>query len=83
VPQKCGRFRDAIKLSGLNRDFIYDLIKQGLIKSFVVKSRPGNQTGVRLIDLQSLSDYLDKLAAESSGLEKAKPGRPRKEVRNA
>jgi hypothetical protein len=41
----------------------YELINSGLIVS-VLMTWPGSRRGVRLIDLDSLDAYLEKLAAE-------------------
>jgi hypothetical protein len=61
---KWGRFKHALPY-GLNKTEIYRLIDEGLIESFVYKFRPDAKSGVRLINLESLSAYLDKRSAEA------------------
>jgi len=44
---------------GLSRPMIYGLIKAGLIKSASIK-QPGKLTGVRLVWLPSLMEYVER-----------------------
>ena len=46
------------RLQGLSRAFIYILINEGQVKSACIK-KPGKLTGIRLIWLQSLMDYIE------------------------
>lgn len=52
------RIRDAIRVSGICRSSIYELINSGAVKSFSHK-KEGKTLGQRLISYQSLIDYLD------------------------
>jgi len=46
------------RLQGLSRASLYILINEGRIKSANIK-KPGKLTGIRLIWLQSLMDYIE------------------------
>ncbi len=52
------RIRDAVRVSGICRSSIYELINSGAVKSFSHK-KEGQTLGQRLISYQSLIDYLD------------------------
>jgi hypothetical protein len=65
IEKKWGKMRDAVAVSGLNRDFIFDLIREGKIESFLYKRRRNSKGGSRMINLLSLIAHLDKLSAES------------------
>ncbi len=54
---KFGRFLDLERLYGLKRGYAYELIKAGLIKSVPLRVA-GGKTGVRLIYLPSVREYL-------------------------
>ena len=54
-----GRVPDVERIWGIKRGLLYLLIKQGDIKSAVIR-RKGARTGVRLIHLQSVREYLDR-----------------------
>ena len=58
-PPEFGRIPDVTRLYGLRRGFIYGLINEGKIKSVCLR-KPGAKTGVRLIHLQSVRDFLLK-----------------------
>ncbi len=53
------RIPDVERFSGVKRGHAYALIKEGKIKSVCLR-KPGAKTGVRLVHLQSLRDYLAK-----------------------
>jgi hypothetical protein len=53
-----GRIPDVTRLTGLRRGFLYGLINEGKIKSVCLRKR-GAKTGVRLIHLQSVRDFLN------------------------
>ncbi|OVE76762.1 hypothetical protein BVX97_00495 [bacterium E08(2017)] len=53
--------------SGLSRGMLYELIKEGEIRSVSLK-KPGHIRGCRLIWLPSLMDYLKKVAARQDVL---------------
>jgi hypothetical protein len=72
VPKRWGRMWDAVACSGLNKTEIYKLIREGIIESFVYKFRPDATSGSRLINLESLTAYLDKRAAEAKAAEVSK-----------
>jgi hypothetical protein len=64
--KKWGRVPDGIAMSGLNKNEIYYLIQMGLIESFVYKrADPAAKSGSRMINLESLTAYLDKRSAEA------------------
>jgi predicted DNA-binding transcriptional regulator AlpA len=52
------RIPDAVRVSGICRSSIYELINSGAVKSFSHK-KEGKTLGQRLISYQSLIDYLD------------------------
>ena len=52
------RIPDVERFSGVKRGHAYALINAGLIKSVCLR-KPGAKTGVRLVHLQSLRDYLN------------------------
>ena len=54
-----GRVPAAVGWCGLSRSELYNLIKEGKIESFVYKSRPDAVSGVRMINLDSLTAFLD------------------------
>lgn len=53
------RVPEAIKISGLSRSSIYELISSGKIKIFSNRAR-GYQRGVRLISYDSLVEFLER-----------------------
>jgi len=52
------RVPEAVKVSGLSRSSIYELIASGKIKSFSNRAR-GSQRGIRLISYDSLLGFLE------------------------
>jgi hypothetical protein len=52
------RIHDAVRVSGLCRSSIYELLRLGKVESFSHK-KEGQTLGQRLISYQSLIDYLD------------------------
>ncbi|MBI4024763.1 MAG: hypothetical protein HY360_07250 [Verrucomicrobia bacterium] len=48
---------DARKIFGLGRTFCYGLIAEGKIRSVVLRKR-GAKTGVRLLSVDSIRDFL-------------------------
>lgn len=57
-----GRLRDVERGWGIKRGHAYALIKEGKIKSVCLR-KPGAKTGVRLVHLQSLRNYLNSQLA--------------------
>lgn len=55
-----GRWRDVERLFGIKRGTLYNLIKEGKIKSVMLRHK-GNVHGCRLIHLASVSQYLNQL----------------------
>ena len=49
---------------GVGRSLVFGLIRDGKIKSISLKTRAGNVRGRRLVNIQSVRDYLDSLAAK-------------------
>ena len=66
------RVPEAVKISGLGRSSIYELIGAGKIKTFSKRAR-GSRRGVRLISYDSLLEFLER--AYLASLENAKDGR--------
>jgi predicted DNA-binding transcriptional regulator AlpA len=65
------RVPDAVRISGICRSAIYELIKTGAIKSFSHRKR-GKILGQRLISYDSLVDYLDRayrMSCQTTGSE--------------
>jgi hypothetical protein len=52
-----GRVPDVQRLYGLKRGYLYNLIKEGKVRSVCLR-KPGAKTGCRLIHLQSVRDFL-------------------------
>jgi hypothetical protein len=52
------RIPDAIRVSGLGRSTIYNILSSGCLKSVVVRKR-GCQRGIRLISADSLRTYIE------------------------
>jgi hypothetical protein len=60
------RVPEAVRVSGISRSSLYELIAAGKIKSFSNRQR-GAVRGIRLISYDSLMAYLEKAYQESSG----------------
>ena len=60
--------------TGLTRPHLYQLINQGAIKSAVLR-RPGCTTGVRLVWLPSVLEYIER-HVENRATAKPSPARP-------
>jgi hypothetical protein len=56
------RVTDAVRVSGMCRSKIYELIKAGKIRSFSKRER-GAIRGIRLIFLDSLLDHIEQMYA--------------------
>jgi hypothetical protein len=57
------RIPDAVRLSGLGRSTIYNLLGSGCLKSVAVRKR-GCQRGIRLISADSLRAYIQSFVKE-------------------
>ncbi len=66
-----GRLRDLERLFGLRRGTVYTLLRDGKIKGCLLRIR-GQQSGVRLIHLQSVRDYINTQMQESHQAEAAR-----------
>jgi hypothetical protein len=55
------RLPDAIRVSGIGRSTLYDLISTGAIKSVCLRKR-GCQRGIRLINAESLQNYIESFS---------------------
>jgi hypothetical protein len=53
-----GRIDDASRRFGFRRSMIYVLLQQGLIKSRIVRPKGSTGTGIRLIDFNSIREFL-------------------------
>ncbi|MHC1764728.1 MAG: hypothetical protein AB9869_10565 [Verrucomicrobiia bacterium] len=58
-----GRVTDCTRLFGLKRGTLYNLLADGKIKGVLLRVR-GQKSGVRLIDLQSVRDFINQSAQE-------------------
>lgn len=52
-----GRWRDVERLYGIKRGCLYALLSDGRVKGCLLRVR-GQKSGVRLIDLGSVRDYI-------------------------
>ena len=57
------RIPDAVRLYGIGRSSLYELIAEGKIKSVCLRQR-GSTRGIRLLSADSLSRYIEGLAAQ-------------------
>ena len=64
------RVPEAIRVSGLSRSSLYELIASGKIKSFSNRQR-GAMRGIRLISYDGLMAYLENAYQQNSGTEEA------------
>jgi len=48
----------SVKYSGLSRSRLYELLSEGKIRSICVKSRNGAERGVRLLDRESIDNFM-------------------------
>ena len=55
----------AERYSGLRKSRLYELIAEGEIRSYCLKSRKDALRGIRLISRESIDDYLNKKAREA------------------
>ena len=62
------RVTDAVRVSGMSRSKIYELIKGGKIRSFSKRER-GAIRGIRLIFLDSLLEHIEQMYLASSVLD--------------
>ena len=53
------RIPGAVKYSGLSRSRLYELLRDGRIKSICVKSHKRAERGVRLIDRESIDLFME------------------------
>jgi hypothetical protein len=58
------RTPDATIVSGIGRSSLYELIKEGRVKSVCLRKR-NNLRGIRLINTDSLSKFIESIAKES------------------
>jgi hypothetical protein len=61
------RIPAAMRIFGLTRTVLYDLITAGRVKSVSLRRTPGAQRGVRLIHYASLAAYIQEQAAQNGG----------------
>jgi hypothetical protein len=54
-----GRFTDVERVFSLPRSTTYNLIKDGVIRSRLVRRKGQRGCGMRLIDMQSVRDFLE------------------------
>ena len=70
LPIEFCRIPDLERLLGVKRGMAYFLIKENKIKSVCLR-KPGAKTGVRLVHLQSVRDYLNRFMQGSTASEDA------------
>ena len=58
------RVSKAVALFGIGRTTLYSLISSKKIKSVLLKSK-GSKTGIRLVNFDSLKEYLDNQIEEN------------------
>lgn len=66
VAPEFGRVRDVTKLFGLRRGTIYNLLSRGRIKGCVLRVC-GSKSGVRVIDLASVRQFITAEMAHQNG----------------
>ena len=59
------RIPEAIRLFGIGRSTLYELLSGGQIKSASIRKR-GNTRGIRLISVDSLMQYIEEQAEQTS-----------------
>ena len=59
------RIPDAIKLYGIGRSSLYELMAEGKIKTALLRQR-GSVRGIRLLSADSLSRYIEGLAEQTT-----------------
>lgn len=59
---------EAAKYAHMSRSQLYELLKRGLIKSFIRKSNPANISGTRLVSRASLDEFTRKQAEAAGAL---------------
>jgi hypothetical protein len=64
VAPEFGRIKDVERLFGIKRGTAYSLLATGKIRGCVLRVR-GKQSGVRLIDLASVRDYIRSAMQEA------------------
>lgn len=57
-PLRWLRVEEAVRTRGLSRSLLYELIRDGKIKSSALR-KPGNIRGIRLISAESLDAYIE------------------------
>lgn len=57
IPPRWGTYAVASRFSGLSTRLLEDLVKDELVISSLAR-RPGRSRGIRLIDLESLQNYI-------------------------
>ena len=65
IDRKWGRIWDASERTSLSKSEIYKIINDpdSGVESFIYKGNPANKSGCRMINLESLDRYLDRLSA--------------------
>lgn len=67
-PVKWFRVEAAVRTYGISRSTIYELLKQGRVKSASLR-KPGNISGSRLISAESLDAYIESMIEKPEAFE--------------
>src|SRR5262249_16009365 len=60
-----GNFDEATRITSISRGQLYNLIHDGLIRSRVIRRKNARGSGLRLIDLNSLQEFIENSPSES------------------
>ena len=71
-----GKKNIAARYSGLSVRLLDDLVARDIVRSSLVR-QPGCARGVRLIDLNSLDDYIEQGIGQKADLEMNREGAPK------
>jgi hypothetical protein len=72
------RIPAAVKYSGLSRSLLYKLLSEGRIKSLAIRARKHALRGVRLVDRESIDQFM--IAQQAEATKPTCPNRTSEEV---
>ena len=76
VRPRWGKKAVASRYSGLSVRLLDDLVARDIVRSSLVR-QPGCERGVRLIDLASLDEYIERGIGQTTDLEMNREGAPK------